>query len=70
MSSYKIISQDNHVIEPIDLWTSRAESKFAWRVPHVENLGGKGRLVVLRRPQDNRRYWGLGQCGQQVPGPR
>ena len=42
MSSYKIISQDNHVIEPIDLWTSRAESKFAWRVPHVENLGEKG----------------------------
>jgi predicted TIM-barrel fold metal-dependent hydrolase len=38
MSSYRVISQDNHVIEPYDLWTSRAESKFAWRVPHVESL--------------------------------
>ena len=42
MSSYKIISQDNHVIEPIDLWTSRAEPKYAWRVPHVEDLGEQG----------------------------
>ena len=42
MSNYKIISQDNHVIEPIDLWTSRAEPKYAWRVPHVEDLGEQG----------------------------
>ena len=42
MSSYRVISQDNHVIEPIDLWTSRAESKYAWRVPHVEDLGEEG----------------------------
>ena len=40
MSSYRVISQDNHIIEPPDLWTSRAESKFAWRVPHVESLEG------------------------------
>ena len=38
MSSYRVISQDNHIIEPPDLWTSRAESKYAWRVPHVESL--------------------------------
>ena len=42
MSSYRVISQDNHVIEPVDLWTSRAESKYAWRVPHVEDLGEEG----------------------------
>ena len=42
MSSYRVISQDNHVIEPIDLWTSRAESKYTWRVPHVEDLGEEG----------------------------
>ena len=42
MSSYRVISQDNHVQEPRDLWTSRAESKYAWRVPHVEDLGGLG----------------------------
>ena len=40
MSSYRVISQDNHVQEPYDLWTSRAELKFAWRVPHVESLEG------------------------------
>ena len=42
MSSSRVISQDNHVIEPVDLWTSRAESKYAWRVPHVEDLGEEG----------------------------
>ena len=42
MSSYRVISADNHVIEPVDLWTSRAESKYAWRVPHVEDLGEQG----------------------------
>ena len=38
MSSYRVISSDNHVIEPLDLWTSRAESKFIDRVPHLERL--------------------------------
>ena len=38
MSSYRVISADNHVVEPADLWTSRAESKFKERVPHVEHL--------------------------------
>jgi predicted TIM-barrel fold metal-dependent hydrolase len=38
MASYRVISQDNHVIEPYDLWTSRAESKYAWRMPHIESL--------------------------------
>ena len=38
MSSYRVISSDDHVVEPVDLWTSRAESKFKYRVPHVESL--------------------------------
>ena len=38
MSSYKVISSDNHVVEPADLWTSRVESKYAWRAPHVESM--------------------------------
>ena len=38
MSSYRVISSDDHVMEPVDLWTSRAESKFKDRVPHVESL--------------------------------
>ena len=36
MASYRVISADNHVFEPEDLWTSRAESKFKDRAPHVE----------------------------------
>jgi hypothetical protein len=28
MLSYRIISSDNHVIEPPDLWTSRVEPKY------------------------------------------
>ena len=38
MSSYRVISSDNHVFEPVDLWTSRGESKFKDRLPHVESL--------------------------------
>ena len=38
MADYRVISQDNHVIEPADLWTSRAESKFKDRAPHLEHL--------------------------------
>ena len=38
MSSYRVISSDNHVVEPPDLWTSRAEAKFKDRVPHLANL--------------------------------
>ena len=35
MADYRVISSDNHVFEPVDLWTSRAESRFRDRVPHV-----------------------------------
>ena len=38
MSTYRVISADNHVIEPEDLWTSRGESKFKDRAPHLERL--------------------------------
>ena len=35
MSSYRVISSDDHVFEPADLWTSRAEPKYKDRVPRV-----------------------------------
>ena len=35
MSSYRVISSDNHVFEPADLWTSRAESRTKERVPRI-----------------------------------
>src|SRR4051794_7754062 len=31
-----IIDVDSHVVEPIDLWTSRVSSKWGDLVPHVE----------------------------------
>ena len=38
MANYRVISSDSHVNEPEDLWTSRADSKFKDRVPHIERL--------------------------------
>ena len=38
MSVYRIISSDNHVMEPTDLWTSRIDSKFKGREPHVVRM--------------------------------
>ena len=38
MADYRVISADNHVIEPADLWTSRAEPRFKDRVPRIEHL--------------------------------
>jgi predicted TIM-barrel fold metal-dependent hydrolase len=35
MATYRIISSDNHVFEPFDLWTSRADNKFKDRVPFI-----------------------------------
>ena len=40
MADYRVISSDNHVVEPVDLWTSRGESKFKGRLPHVERIEG------------------------------
>ena len=38
MADYRIISSDNHVIEPADLWTNRGESKFKDSMPHIERF--------------------------------
>ena len=35
MSSYSVISADNHVFEPADLWATRADPKIRDRAPHV-----------------------------------
>ena len=35
MSDFRIISSDNHVIEPAELWAHRVDSKFRERAPHV-----------------------------------
>ena len=38
MAGYRVVSADDHVMEPGDLWTSRAESKFRDRVPSVVRM--------------------------------
>ncbi len=41
MADYRIISSDNHVMEPPDLWVSRIDEKFRDRAPrtHMEDDG-------------------------------
>ena len=38
MGSYRVISSDNHVFEPKDLWTTRIEPKFRDRAPHIVSM--------------------------------
>ena len=36
MAGYRVISSDNHVMEPPDLWADRIDAKFRDRAPvHV-----------------------------------
>ena len=37
VSSYKVISADSHIVEPPDVWTSRAPRKYKDQVLHVRN---------------------------------
>ena len=46
MASRRVISSDDHVFEPADLWTSRVESKFRDRAPHV-----------VHRAEDDTDWW-------------
>ena len=38
MGDYRIISADNHVFEPRDLWTTRLEPKFRDRAPRIVSI--------------------------------
>ena len=40
MTRYRVISSDDHILEPADLWTTRIEPKFRDRAPHVVRLEG------------------------------
>ena len=46
MADYAIVSSDNHVMEPPDLWTERADAKYKDRVPRI-----------IRREKDNTDWW-------------
>ena len=38
MTDHRVISADDHIFEPVDLWTGKAESKYKDRMPHIERL--------------------------------
>ena len=38
MAKYRIVSSDNHVFEPADLWTARVEPKYKDRAPHIRRM--------------------------------
>ena len=38
MAGYRIISADDHVVEPPDLWTSRVEPEFRDRAPRITRM--------------------------------
>ncbi len=42
MARRRVISSDDHVFEPADLWTSRVEEKFRDRAPHVVHRAEDG----------------------------
>ena len=42
MVSYRIISSDDHVVEPPDLWTTRAEARFRERAPRLVRMEDGG----------------------------
>ena len=35
MAGYRIISADDHIVEPQDLWTTRLDSKFRDQAPRI-----------------------------------
>ena len=40
MPGYRVISSDNHVMEPPDLWASRIEAKYRDRCPQLVSMDG------------------------------
>ena len=46
MSKPIVISSDSHVFEPPDLWTTRIDSRFKERAPHMRHVDGLDRLFV------------------------
>ncbi len=67
MDGYRIVSSDDHVFEPADLWTSRIESRYRERAPQV------------LREEDGADWWycdglkgmnvGIGQVGVRFEDP-
>ena len=41
MADYRLISSDNHVFEPPDLWLTRIEPRFRERCPRIMRVGNE-----------------------------
>ena len=55
MGSYRVISSDNHVFEPADLWTERVEPKFRDRAPCIIRMNDEDWWVC-----EDRKIVGMG----------
>ena len=74
MGNYRLISGDDHVSEPVDLWTTRVESKFRARAPHIVRIedgsdwwytdGSKG-VPVVAAAQAGVRFDDIDKLSQQ-----
>ena len=66
MTRYRVISSDDHILEPADLWTTRIEPKFRDRAPHVVRLEGTA-------SETGGDWWfcdGAAKCHMHLPGHR
>ena len=46
LSDVKIIDADTHIVEPPDLWTSRAPAKYKDRVPQIKDIDDEPTWVI------------------------
>ena len=67
MPGYRVISSDNHVIEPPDLWTSRVEPKYRDRCPQLVTVEG-GQVWVCDGKRGNNPAQGA-QVGVRFENP-
>ena len=67
MGDYRIISSDNHVIEPPDLWTSRMGSRFGDKCPHL--VDGDGDQIWLFDGMKSSAVSGGTQAGRRFEDP-
>ncbi len=68
MLGYRIISADDHLFEPADLWTSRIDSRFKDRAPQLVRKGG-GEVWVCEGISGNSPSQGGGQAGLRFEEP-
>ena len=69
MPDYRIISSDDHVIEPPDLWTSRIEPQFRERAPHLVRMEDGGDWWVCEDRRTGTHAGAGAQAGRRFEEP-